>query len=154
MSIILKRENILPGCKITTFVFSSPPVVSYDLTDVENTININYENDPIPRMSYGGLEEFLYIFNSSGLSEKDKLDSLRHKGQMYPKLYHLGKVYHLKRVRDDYKSYLLYKKVDLEFFENFLLTRDCLKHLQIDHLASVFEECLGLREYSFSMDYF
>lgn len=138
VSIILNREDMLPGYNITTYAFAAPPVVSYDLTEVPNAFSISYKNDYIPRISYGSVAELKGICKSLN---KMNIEDLRDSGQIYPKLYHIGRVYHFKRVRDGIKSFLLYKEVNREFFENLLILRHSPKHHMIRHLAEVIDEC-------------
>lgn len=138
VSIIIQREKIFQDYKITTFVYAAPPIVSYNLTKVENAFTVNYKNDFIPRLCYGSASELLYRDKSPSGSNKDQSMPI------FPKLYHIGKIYHLKRVSDSLESRLIYKEVDLDYFEKLLILRHSLKHHKIKHLQSVFEECLGI----------
>ncbi|EOB12598.1 hypothetical protein NBO_401gi002 [Nosema bombycis CQ1] len=65
--------------------------------------------------------------------------------QLFPKLYHPGKVYQLRRIKTMRKgrmiSLLFYKIVGLEYYENLLIVKHSLKHHMINHISKVLKEC-------------
>lgn len=161
ISIIFNRENILKGFRITTISFSAAPVVSYNLAErrYNNLFTVNYGNDLIPRLSYGSVVEMKYVCCSLGANKKfieteedgiRKLEDIRtylNQTQFFPKLYHPGRVYQLKRIKVRKKSklvsLLLFKNVGLDFYENVLIIKHAPKHHMINHISAVLKECLG-----------
>ncbi|KAF9764988.1 Lipase [Nosema granulosis] len=158
VSIILNREGILKGYKITTISFSAPPVVSYNLVKASNMFTVNYGNDLIPRLSYGSVVEMKYVCCSLGATKKfietdedavKRLEGLRkhlNETQFFPKLYHPGRVYQLRRVKTTKGgkkiSLLLFKNVGLDFYENLLVIKHAPKHHMLNHISSVLQECI------------
>lgn len=160
VSIIFSRENILKGCLVTTISFSAAPVVSNNLAkeSYNNLFTVNYGNDPIPRLSYGSVVEMKYVCCSLGAkkkflqTEEDEINNLEdirtylNQTQFFPKLYHPGRVYQLKRIKVTKKnkliSLLLYKDVGLDFYENVLIIKHAPKHHMLNHISAVLKECL------------
>ncbi|KAM0676643.1 hypothetical protein BDAP_002755 [Binucleata daphniae] len=99
---ILVIENLLlTNYECKAICFSSPPIVSINFcSKYKNITNIIYENDIVPRLSFGSLNDLKYLAISIGKDNLDikklsKISKYLIKKDLNPKLYLPGCIYHV-----------------------------------------------------------
>lgn len=156
--LIYERQGIIKLYNIVTIAFSAAPTVSYNIANLsyKNLFVINYGNDFVPRLSYGSFSEMKYQACSIGDNsrflffpkniEKDIKTMREHvkNNNLFPKLYTPGLVYQFKRTYFKKKtkeiSLVLYKKVNLDFYEHMVVIKHATIHHMLLHILKVFSE--------------
>ncbi|KAH9411665.1 lipase [Ordospora pajunii] len=162
--IIVEEKKLLPGVNVEAIGFSAPPVVSEEIASryTDGIAVINYGNDIIPRMSFGSILDLKFLCCSIGKRygpfdfgksiEKDIDVVVEHLGttKMHPKLYFAGEIVHLKRIRcslDGNESpIVVFRMVDMSFFESIVLIKHAPKHHMMSHIESVIDEGIEILE--------
>lgn len=139
------REMLLPGeMAIRVVCFGPPPVVSKSIAEKsfpEITIYC-YGSDFVTRLCFGSILDLKFICISISslydffvdrqqvMERIGEINEYLRANNMYPKLYHPGRLVHIRDFRESGKSQILYREVYHTFFEEFICTRTA----PFDHL--------------------
>lgn len=156
--LIYIKQGISEFLNIVTMAFCAAPVVSFNIASqkYKNLFVITYGNDFIARLNYGSFIEMKYIAcslgNKSGVFGKienieDDLKKIKVHNKCnnkYPKLFCPGINYHFKRVivikQNKKISLILYKKVNLDFFESMIVIKHATIHHMLPHILYVCDQ--------------
>lgn len=153
LSILIRDFEDLKTYKIITRTFSAPPTVSKDILDSFSELNIvtyNFGSDLITRLSVGSLLDFKYVcisiasepdLNYNFLKAnpakeeevKSRIEDIKNhlqETEKFPKLFHPGKIYHIKTQTIDENKIYKFKTVRPEFFSGLTY----FKGVASDHL--------------------
>ena len=142
--LILHAQGLDDAFAISVVGFGPPPIVSRSIAqqDFPQIKIFAYGSDLVTRLSFGSVLDLKYVCISvsslynflvrkSVVVEKiAEIKACLTNEDLYPKLYHPGRLFHIREFSTDGKPVALYKEVNYTFFGEII----CSKRAPFDHL--------------------